>query len=34
MKSNYYLKLGLGAILISAIYSFYRLLAGEDVTLN
>jgi len=34
MKSIYYLKLGLGAILIAAIYSFYRLLTGEEVTLN
>jgi len=34
MKSNYYLKLVFGAILISAIYSFFRLISGEGVTLN
>lgn len=34
MKTNYYLKLVLGAILIAAIYSFLRLLSGAGVVLN
>lgn len=33
-KSIYYLKLLLGAILIAAIYSLYRLITGLEVTLN
>ena len=34
MKSNYYLKLLVGAILIASIYSFYTLLSGAEVVLN
>jgi len=34
MKSNYYLKLVLGAILISAIYSFNNFISGDGVILN